>query len=47
LIPPPKQSPTGVETGALTRELAAIREALVALREATILQEGDGESDHR
>jgi voltage-gated potassium channel len=47
LIPPPKESPAGVETGTLTRELAAIRETLVALREATVLQEGDGESDHR
>ena len=47
LIPPPKESPAAVETGALTRELAAIREALVALREATVPHQGDGQSDHR
>jgi voltage-gated potassium channel len=47
LIPPPKESSAAVETGALTHELAAIREALVALREATVLHQGDGESDHR
>jgi voltage-gated potassium channel len=46
LIPPPKESPAGVETGAITHELAAIREALVALREATVLHEGNRESDH-
>jgi voltage-gated potassium channel len=45
LIPPPKESPAAVESGALTRELASIREAIVALREVTVLPEGDGESD--
>ena len=47
LIPPPKENTAGIETEALTQELVAIREALVAVQGATAVQEDDGERDHR